>query len=327
MDTGPPAVRTQASIDRQATWEPVTLLLRNPTLYEALGYSAVPATAPGRGWTDWGNILNRKVVVRKSELPGAGRGLFAGITFKPNDVITLYGGALLTERQAREKESEPGGHDYMLRISAKDGSALAFVDGRQFSVDGLSQEPDADGYYLPLPDPHDPEARDARGKQGAGSVVNDPTLIVNASDRVNAAFKFYQLGRGEQAKLLPRVPVVVATKHIGPGEEIFVRYGTDKPFLGDAVAAGTKRPRDETAPRQRDAGPSEAPAYMGLSAAEVETEAPEYRSLAAQDEAEAPAAVYRSAAAASDEAVDAIEDRLEDEELLAKLAELGLVNL
>ena len=297
----------------------MTLLLQNPVLYEAVGYSAVPATAPGRGWTDWGNLLNRKVVVRKSELPGAGRGLFAGPAveggfngFNPNDVITLYGGQLLTERQAREKEMEE--HDYMLRISAKDGSALAFVDGRQFSVDGLSQEPDADGYYLPLPDPHDPEARDARGKQGAGSVVNDPTLIVNASDRVNAAFKFYQLGRGEQAKLLPRVPVVVATKHIALGEEILVRYGTDKPFLGDAVAAGTKRPRDEP-----------QGGYTGLAAGDAgPSEAPTYRSLAAQDEAEAPAAVYRSAAAASsDDAVDAIEDRLEDEELLAKLAGLG----
>ena len=309
---------------------PLALLLQYPEVYEAMVFAGIPGyEAFARGW---GTIFNRKIEVRVSTLPNAGRGLFAGPAveggfngFKAKDVITLYGGQLLTERQAREKEKETGGHDYMLRISAKDGSALAFVDGRQFSVDGLSQEPDADGYYLPLPDPHDPEARDARGKQGAGSVVNDPTLIVNASDRVNAAFKFYQLGRGEQAKLLPRVPVVVATKHIGPGEEIFVRYGTDKPFLGDAVAAGTKRPRDETAPRQRDAGPSEAPAYMGLSAAEVETEAPEYRSLAAQDEAEAPAAVYRSAAAAaSDEAVDAIEDRLEDEELLAKLAELGL---
>ena len=195
-----------------------------------------------------------------------------GSTFKPNDVITLYGGALLTERQAREKESEPGGHDYMLRISAKDGSALAFVDGRQFAV-GLSQEPDADGLYLPLPDPDDPEARDARGRQGAGSVVNDPTLIINASDKVNAAFKFYQLGRGEQAKLLPRVPVVVATKHIEPGEEIFVRYGTDKPFLGDAVAAGTKRPRDETAPRQGDAGPSEAAGDVGGHRRRQSTEA------------------------------------------------------
>ena len=64
--------------------------------------------------------------------------------FNPNDVITLYGGQLLTERQAREKEMEPGEHDYMLRISAKDGSALAFVDGHQFA-DGLSREPDADG--------------------------------------------------------------------------------------------------------------------------------------------------------------------------------------
>ena len=318
MDTGPPAVRTQASIDRQATWEPVTLLLRNPTLYEALGYSAVPATAPGRGWTDWGNILNRKVVVRKSELPGAGRGLFAGPAveggfngFNPNDVITLYGGQLLTERQAREKEMEE--HDYMLRISAKDGSALAFVDGHQFA-DGLSREPDADGLYLPLPDPDDSGVLAARLKQGPGSVVNDPTLIINASDKVNAAFRFYQLGRGEQAKLLPRVPVVVATKRIEPGEEIFVRYGTDKPFLGDAVAAGTKRPRDE--PPQGG--------YTGLAAGDAgPSEAPTYRSLAAQDEAEAPAAVYRSAAAAaSDEAVDAIEDRLEDEELLAKLAEL-----
>ena len=166
MDTGyrPDASLGQASYlgacDAPAESDPL----------RGVGYSAVPATA-GQRLDRLGQYPQPQGCGAQIRAAGCWPSLFAGITFKPNDVITLYGGALLTERQAREKESEPGGHDYMLRISAKDGSALAFVDGRQFSVDGLSQEPDADGYYLPLPDPHDPEARDARGKQGAGSVV------------------------------------------------------------------------------------------------------------------------------------------------------------
>ena len=130
----------------------------------------------------------------------------------------------------------------MLKISAKGGSALAFVDGHQFA-DGLSREPDADGLYALCKIRTIPELGAAPA--GPGSVVNDPTLIINASDKVNAAFKFYQLGRGEQAAT-PRVPVVVATKTSSQARRYSsVRHRQAVP--GDAVAAGTKRPRDEPA--------------------------------------------------------------------------------
>ena len=133
------AESTQEAVTQEAV--PLALLLQYPEVYEAMVFAGIPGyEAFARGW---GTIFNRKIEVRVSTLPNAGRGLFAGPAveggfngFNPNDVVTLYGGQLLTERQAREKEMEE--HDYMLRISAKDGSALAFVDGHQFA-DGLSR--------------------------------------------------------------------------------------------------------------------------------------------------------------------------------------------
>ena len=96
-------VRRQASLDRQAVNQPVTLLLQQPTVYAAAGYANLASTRPGPNWKDWGTLLNRKVVVRDSTLgPGSGRGLFAGPRddgfdgFVRKEVITIYGGKLLT---------------------------------------------------------------------------------------------------------------------------------------------------------------------------------------------------------------------------------------
>ena len=154
----------------------------------------------------------------------------------------------------------------------------------------------------------------AHWHQGAGSVMNDPTKIQNYRQlgiEVNVKWKYCPLGTGAAAELKPKVPMVVATKDIAPGEEIFIRYGSEKPFHGVAVAAGeraAKRPRGEfRSLAAGDAGPSEA-AYRSLAAADDDEEVPAYKSMAA--------------AADSDDASDE-EDAIEDEELLAKLAELG----
>ena len=99
-------------------------------------------------------------------------------------------------------------------------------------------------------------------------------------------------GTGAAAELKPKVPMVVATKDIAPGEEIFIRYGSEKPFHGVAVAAGeraAKRPRGEfRSLAAGDAGPSAAAAYRSLAAADDDEEVPAYTSMAAaQDETEA----------------------------------------
>ena len=62
----------------------------------------------------------------------------------------------------------------MLSIPPRGGSAPAWVDGRKFA-DGISQEPDAEGLFLPLPGMD----YKAHWHQGAGSVMNDPTKIQN----------------------------------------------------------------------------------------------------------------------------------------------------
>ena len=304
------AESTQEAVTQEAV--PLALLLQYPDVYEAMvfyGFSGYEPFAPG-----WGTIFNRKIEVRISTLPNAGRGLFAGPAveggfngFKAKDVITLYGGQLLTEKPAEERAAE---HTHMLSIPPRGGSAPAWVDGRKFA-DGISQEPDAEGLFLPLPGMD----YKAHWHQGAGSVMNDPTKIQNYRQLgidVNAKWKYRKLGTGAAAELKPKVPMVVATKDIAPGEEIFIRYGSEKPFHGVAVAAGeraAKRPRGEfRSLAAGDAGPSAAAAYRGLAAADDDEEVPAYKSMAA--------------AAACDDAADE-EDAIEDEELLAKLAELG----
>lgn len=334
--------------------QPVALLLQQPTLYAAAGYAELASTRPGRNWKDWGTLLNRKLVVCDSKLgPGSGRGLFAGPHddtfkgFKAKQVITIYGGKLLTKRQVDDAERENGGHDYMLRISAKGGSMQYWVDGKQFA-DGLTRQGDV---YLPAPEDAD---RMDRMMQGAASLANDPQNL----SCVNAEFKYYQLGTGEAASLRPRVPVLVAKRDIAPGEEIFVSYGTDKPLAGRAIVAeDTAGHGRNVRPRLGDAGeadaaPPDAPppaaaphAAAALAAAPPDAappdtapphaapphvapaadDAPAFRSLGGDVEegGSSSAPTYGSlSAVASDEFAEADEEMLADEELLAALARL-----
>ena len=119
-------------MDGRIVNQPVALFLQQPTLC----YAEIRGQC--RDWQNWGTLLNRKVVVCDSTLgPGSGRGLFAGPRndtfegFKAKQVITIYGGKLLTKREVDDAEREDGGHHYMLRISAKGGSMQYWVDGKQ----------------------------------------------------------------------------------------------------------------------------------------------------------------------------------------------------
>ena len=315
-------VRKQASLDRQAVNTPVALLLQQPTLYSHLGYAKLASTRPGRHWTDWGTLLNRKLEVRDSTLgEAAGRGLFAGPRadgfegFKAKQVITIYGGTLLTKRQVDAAAREAGGHDYMLRISAKGGSMQFWVDGKQFAS-GLTRQ--VDDVYLPAPEDED------RMTQGAASLANDPR---NAK-YVNAEFKFYQLGTGDAAKLLPRVPVLVAKCDIAPGDEVFVSYNTEKPLAEGALVAeggagqGRKRPRVEDADEADD-----EPAFRSCGGGDVEeggsSSAPSYRSAVASDEfAGADAELLAAGEHAQLLVGEPAAEELADAELLAALARL-----
>jgi len=338
-------VRRQASLDRQAVNQPVALLLQQPTVYAAAGYANLAETRPGRNWKDWGTLLNRKVVICDSKLgPGSGRGLFAGPRddtfegFKAKQVITIYGGKLLTKREVDDAERDDGGANYILRISAKGGSMQYWVDGKQFA-DGLTRQGDV---YLPAPEDAD---RMDRMMQGAASLANDPVT----PSEVNAEFKFYQLGTGEAAKLRPRVPVLVAKRNIAPDEEIFVSYGTDKPLAGGAIVAeGSAGQGRNVRPRLGDAGevdaapPAAAPPDAAPPAAAppdaappdaappdaapaADVGAPTFRSLGVdvEEDGSSSAQTYGSlSAVASDEFAEADEEMLEDEELLAALARL-----
>jgi hypothetical protein len=192
-----PKAQRQASYARELIEQPVRIVLQmpHPDLLKMLEFK------PGKTWSSWGTLLNRKVEARVSEIGGReGRGLFAGVRFKRGEVITLYGGELLTAQKAKEITD----HSYMLRIS----DSLYCIDGSQFANRITEREGDR---YLPLPADVD------AGVQGAGSLANDARSDANA----NAKLEFKVLGgRKEGAKLLPRVPMLVAMRDITAGEEI-----------------------------------------------------------------------------------------------------------
>ena len=72
----------QSSADRKATQQPVEALLHASDILEALGWQAfgisVGARNPINKWRTWGTLLNRKVEVKPSKVPGAGRVVWSG---------------------------------------------------------------------------------------------------------------------------------------------------------------------------------------------------------------------------------------------------------
>ena len=352
------------------TTQPVSVLLENPEFLMAVGWKGLGIDMGPRNpfakWESWGTLLNRDVIeARRSDIGGiGGRGLFAGRTgegFKLGQVITLYGGRLLTRKQMDETPD----HSYMMRVSGSgQGEAsqtVVFVDGKQFAEGITHEEGDV---YLPFPG-------DRRAFQGAGSLANDSRGPAGANAKLEFRHSstvrpvrarllgFAQCGSKidievcifakyssttyyrhlDKQKVLPKIPMLVAKRHIAPGDEILFYYGTDKPHVEEGPQAKRQRvasdeasaaPSEALVPPQAGAGHTQvgdvekySPAFRSVSgggsaaggSADVEENAPVFTSCSAGEPE------HRSLAAEGDEA-DA-PSRLEDEELLAKLAELG----
>ena len=334
------ALRRLASENRTVVHQPIVALLENPDLLKVIGWEGlgfqVSARSPMRHWQEWGTLCNRKVEVRNSEVgEDAGRGLFAGANgrgFTKNQVITLYGGRLLTRKQMEETED----HSYMMRVTnsgqGKQSKTVMFVDGKQFAA-GLS-DADTHGYFQPPPG-------DSRFHQGAGSLANDSRGPRAANARLDFMFL-------DKQQVLPQVPVLVAKRQIAPGEEILFDYGTDKPHLFEPPLKPTaKRARSESPIDSQPEEPSqdamttagsapgghEATTSAGLASTAEVTPAPSgvappedqpaYGSLGTEDDEPC----YRSlsdtaASAAMPQHAGVDEDTVADEELLARLEQM-----
>ena len=219
-----PSVRRQSSEHRRIILEPLKLLLE-------LGFDQTELEEPRNSkrqrkgaaappiWKDWGTLCNRKVVVKDSRLPNAGRGLFAAVPFRKGQLITIYGGKLMTAKEAASVESS-----YLLRISGEGGRQECFyvVDGAHFADRLCHREGDV---YLPAPD--DPE-RDRLQAQGAGSLANSQPRGPDC----NARLAFQHMGRTEIDQLLPKLPMLIASRDIAADEEILFDYGSERMKAG-----------------------------------------------------------------------------------------------
>lgn len=128
-----------------------------------------------------------------------GRGLFAKRDFLPNELITVYGGELITtdEARVRKENRESQSRRYLMRISDSD----FLVDGWQYAS-GIQETVGPDGVFLP-------KTEDAtQWLQGCAPMAN------HDSANHNAMLAFVPLGRDEALRLLPRIPTLRAHRHI-----------------------------------------------------------------------------------------------------------------
>ena len=165
----------------------------------------------GAPWKNW--RFNRKVKIKTSQQNSAGggprKGLFAGVPFNEGEVITIYGGQLLTAKEAESVDSE-----YLLRIS---GDYL--VDGAPVA-DRLTEYDPENDLFLPKPDDPMPE--------GPGALAN---AAPQSSLICNAKLDLYNLrltGIKENDETLPRLPMLVATRAIAEDEEVLFDYGKER---------------------------------------------------------------------------------------------------
>ena len=168
-----------------------------------------------------GTLADQRVVVKPSGLgPASGLGLFAGCAIGHGQVVTSYYGTLVYREQLGPETDT----SYIVRVPNSGG---ALVDGKPFA-DAIRANPanpnparDREGVHTPLPGA--PE-----WSLGAGAMANDPR------DRqlTNAKLDFVKPKEGPQAvrDLAIMRPVLVATRDIAAGEEIFWSYGSATPF-------------------------------------------------------------------------------------------------
>lgn len=203
--------------------EPVQQLLM-------LGF--IPDEADQEVWADFGTLANGKVEIRPSRVQtivgenALGRGLFACQDFAFGDIITVYGGELITDDEAKLRRDTRGSqsHRYLMRISDSD----FLVDGWQYAS-GISETTSRGGVFLPT------HKFGTQYSQGAGPMANHDIGL-----GANAQVSFLPLANSEAFRLFPRVPTLRAIREIKTGEEIRFNYGSSLPFCPEAPTAGLK---------------------------------------------------------------------------------------
>ena len=188
-----------------------------------LSCGSVPEEANPAFWSNFGTLANGGLEIRESKVKkvvgdyALGRGLFARREYAVDEIITVYGGELITREEAnlRKEAHESLYGRYLLRISDSD----FVVDGSQFAS-GIPDTPSGpDGCFFPV------ETKATQWMQGCAAMANhDPTNL-------NAYISFETLNvPSEAASLYPRIPTLKAQRGICPGEEILFNYGSPMPF-------------------------------------------------------------------------------------------------
>ena len=220
---------------------------------QLLMHGVLPENANTAVWSNFGTLTNGQLEIRQSNVKRIigdyvlGRGLFARREYVVHEIITVYGGELITQGEAkrRKEDRESLSRRYLMRISDSD----FLVDGWQFAS-GISDTPNGpDGSFLPV-------SEDAtQWTQGCASMVNhDPA-------NQNAYLSFLALdARSEAMRLYPRIPVLRAHRRISPGEEILFNYGSSMPFrTAEGTVLGKKRSAAVTAKGVTPAAPASSP--------------------------------------------------------------------
>jgi len=163
-----------------------------------------------------GTLRDGRVYVARSRLgESAGLGLFAGIAIGRNERITTYAGPTLFREQL------PPNYDtsYVLRVPDSGGT---LIDGKPY----------ADAIYAnkanPLNGRYVPTEGSVAWQQGVASMANDP----RDAQKYNARIVFSKPQGSNKAlcELAPMIAELIATRHIAKDEEVYFKYGSEKPF-------------------------------------------------------------------------------------------------
>ncbi len=135
---------------------------------------------------NWTSLSISNVMVKKSSIKNAGRGVFSNIIFEDNDCIAEYNGTMISNKKVRSLINQKKFH-YIAMIHS-----LLYIDGNK----------------------HD--------KDGVGSLVNDNRKKCNARLYSTNSFGSSSYNKGKKSNF--RV-FIIASKKILPNEEIFICYG------------------------------------------------------------------------------------------------------
>ena len=131
---------------RETEEQKLLVMERMQPLQQLLMLGFLPEEADLTTWSDFGTLTNGALEIRSSRVRkiiggyALGRGLFACRDFAQNELITVYGGELITsdEAKVRKDDGQRQSKRYLMRISDSD----FLVDGWQYAA-GISDDPGA----------------------------------------------------------------------------------------------------------------------------------------------------------------------------------------